>query len=463
MENQPNITYAQLITLYEVSRKINSQLHLQNVLDEIMDLAVELLKAEKGLILLKEDESQELKCRVARSMDKRSIQEVVALSRSIIKKVEREGKPVLLQNVPDTGGAPATTSLTRYKIKSVVCVPLRSRAKLMGTIYLDTTQSEHFFKPEDLVFLEGFANLAAIAIENAQSYEEIEKLNAGLEKQVAERTKELRQKHEALQKAYQELKETQLQLIRSEKMASLGQLVAGVAHEINTPLASVTSNTDTFLRNFRKMRDRLKHPDQTLEDVLNTTDVLCNLAQINQVACERMTQIVKTLRNFARLDEEDFKSVDLHEGIDNTLSLIAHLSRGRIEIIKEYGDLPRLQCYAGQLNQVFMNILVNACQAIAGKGKITIKTWYQDEEIHLRFSDTGVGIPPENIHRIFDPGFTTKGVGVGTGLGLSISYKIIEEHGGRIEVESEVGKGSTFTLHLPLQHKRHPAKHSRRS
>ncbi len=454
---QTNITFDQLITLYEVSRKINSQLNFQKLLDEIMDLAINILQAEKGLLLLKEEDSDELTVQVARLMDQRRMDEIVAVSRSIIKKVEGEMKPILLQRVPDTTGVSENTSLIRYKIKSVICVPLSSKDKLIGTIYLDTTQAEHFFKPEDLSFLEGFANLAAIAIENAKSYQEIEKLNTNLESQVEKRTEQLKDKNEELITAYDELKDAQMQLLRSEKMASLGMLVAGIAHEINTPLAAINSNTDMFIRSFEKLRIKLGSPDGDPKDALTTICVMENLANVNLTACQRLDGIVKTLKNFARLDEEDFKLVDIQEGLDSTLELTAHLSRNRIKVIKEYGDIPKIRCYANQLNQVFMNLIVNACQAIDRNGTLTIRTRASVSQVHVEISDTGSGIDPKHLSKIFDPGFTTKGVGVGTGLGLSISYKIMQEHTGSIDVESKKGKGTTFTVNIPIENPNAPS------
>lgn len=434
MNTTGHITHAQLITLFEVSRKINSELNLDKLLNEIMDRAIKLLHAEKGLILFRSEETGELDVQLARSMDQRAMNEVVELSRSIIKKVESEGKPILLQNIPDRPGGHATQSMVRYKLKSVICVPLLSKNNFTGIIYLDTTDHKHFFKKEDLDFLEAFANLAAIAIENAKSYREITHLNTNLEKIVDERTREL--------------KDTQLQLIRTEKMASLGQLVAGIAHEINTPLGSISSNTNTLLKALDKIWQQIDD-NASAPDITRPMKVLDNLSKINKTACDRITTIVKRLRNFARLDEEEFKSVDIHEGIESTLTLIEHLCKNRIEVVKEYASLPKLSCYAGQLNQVFMNILVNACQAIPGTGRITIKTSHENNNTFIEISDTGVGIPPENLEKIFDPGFTTKGVGVGTGLGLSISYRIVADHGGTIVVRSEVGKGATFLISLP--------------
>ncbi len=450
MSDHSNITHAQLITLYEVSGKINSQLNLQKLLDEIMDLAIKLLEAEKGVLLLRERGSEELTVQVARSIEKNSIPEVVALSRSIINKVKSEGKPVLLQKVPDMHGADASSSLIRHRIKSVICVPLKTREHLIGTIYLDTTDSGHFFKEEDLAFLEGFANLAGVAIENARTYKKLENLNTNLESLVEERAVEVQDKHRELQKAYDELQTTQLQLLRSEKMASLGMLVAGVAHEINTPLGSISSNTDTFLRCFRRLKEAAGKPAPDTLARQKTVDMLDKLARVNETACDRICNIVKSLRNFARLDEEDIKTVDLHEGIDSTLTLTAHLSRNRIKVNKKYGDLPKITCYANQINQVFMNLLVNACQAIRNKGEITIATSFTDGKICVAVSDTGAGIESAALEKVFDPGFTTKGVGVGTGLGLSITYKIVEEHGGEIKVESVRGQGTTFSVYLPI-------------
>jgi signal transduction histidine kinase len=453
MERLTNITFEQLQTLHEVSRKINSQLNLPKLLDEIMDLAVALLEAEKGLILFRNEETGELEVQVARAPDKSTIENLIAMSRSTIHRVVEEGNPVFLGKVPSAPEDAEPTSLHRFQIKSVLCVPLRTRESLVGAIYLDTTRPDHFFRQDDLFFLEAFANLAGIAVENARSYQEVELLNKNLEKLVDERTQELRQKHKELKTAYQELKSTQLQLIRSEKMASLGMLVAGIAHEVNNPLGSISSNTDLFLRSHQKLKDQIdsllndisgKHPSE-VSRLLNTME---DLATINKEACTRIMGIVKTMKNFARLDEMEVKSVDIHEGIDSTLEILSHLHREHIEIKKEYGDLPLLRCKASQLNQVFMNILLNAIQSIEEKGTITIRTYLEDDAIHVEIDDTGAGIPSENLEKIFDPGFTTKGVGVGTGLGLSIAYKIIEDHGGEIGVKSEPGRGSRFTIKL---------------
>jgi signal transduction histidine kinase len=439
--------------LHEVSRKVNSQLNLQKLLDEIMDLAVELLQAEKGVILFRNAVTGELEAQVARAIDKKVLSNFIAMSRSVIDKVANDGRSLFFERVPDPKPSDAGKSIHRYNIKSVLCVPLRTREQLIGVIYLDTTKPNQFFKKDDVFFLEAFANLAGIAIENAKSYQDVEKVNQNLEKLVDNRTQELNLKHTELKGAYQELQDAQLQLIRTEKMASLGMLVAGIAHEVNTPLGAIYSNNDTTLRSFEKLREGVAElpSDARPHDLMKVLDTVEKLARINREACTRLMEIVKGLKNFARLDEEEFKVVNIHDGIDSTLELITYLCDGRIKIIKEYSALPSLRCKAGQINQVFMNLIVNACQAIAGRGEIVITSYLKDDKIYVAIKDTGEGIPAGNLEKIFDPGFTTKGVGVGTGLGLSIAYKIVEDHGGSIKVESEVGIGSTFTLILPLK------------
>jgi len=259
-----------------------------------------------------------------------------------------------------------------------------------------------------------------------------------------------------LEQANRQMKEAQAQLIQSEKMASLGQLVAGIAHEINTPIGSINSNNDTLIRSASKMRDFLscaQCPPDVREnpEVVKIMGILEDINRNNRIACDRIMNIIRSLRNFARLDEAERRRVNIHEGIDSSLILVHHQIKNRIQVAKEYGDLPEIECYPNQLSQVFMNILVNAGQAIPDKGTITIKTFRLGDEIKVTISDTGVGIPKEILDRIFEPGFTTKRAGVGTGLGLSICRKIIQDHHGRIAVESEVGKGTTFTITLPVQ------------
>jgi len=263
----------------------------------------------------------------------------------------------------------------------------------------------------------------------------------GLERKVEERTLELRQK--------------QSQLVQSEKMAALGHLVAGVAHEINTPLGALKSNNDLLVRSMAKLQSLIEESD--LDDVVKEHPRLTKVLEsiegfnsVNQTAMERIVTLVKGLKKFARLDEAEQDEVDIHEGLESTLLLVHHELKTRIEVHRDYGDIPRVYCHPNQINQVFMNIIVNASQAIPDKGDLFIKTSQRGDNVVIEFRDTGKGISKENLERIFDPGFTTKGAGVGTGLGLSIVYQIIQDHHGDIEIESSVGKGTTVRIILPI-------------
>ena len=256
-----------------------------------------------------------------------------------------------------------------------------------------------------------------------------------------------------LEATNRELQETQSQLVQSEKMAALGNLVAGIAHEINTPVGAINSMHDTLVRAVDKLKGAMEsslpdtwNGDRALQSALR---VIGDANRVIATGTERVIQIVRSLRNFARLDEAEMKRVDLREGIDNTLTLIHHDLKNRIEVVKAYADVPPIVCYPSRLNQVFLNILVNASQAIEGEGRIAIRTFSDGNRVSVAIQDTGHGIPQEDLLQIFDPGFTTKGVGVGTGLGLSICYQIVQDHGGEIRVESTVGEGTTFTIVLP--------------
>ena len=259
-----------------------------------------------------------------------------------------------------------------------------------------------------------------------------------------------------LEDAMKQLRDTQQQLVMREKMASLGNLVAGVAHEINNPVGAVKSAADTSERSVEMVCKSLGNSADLNELKENkrfqtAIQILKNNTAVTVTASERIAEIVRSLRDFARLDEAEFQKADIHDGLDSTLTLLRHRLKNRIEVNKQYGDLPRIQCYPNQLNQVFMNVLSNAEQAIAGEGQITIETAREGDAVVVRIRDTGRGIAQDDVGHIFDPGFTTKGVGVGTGLGLSISYNIIQKHHGRITADSDQGRGTTITITLPIE------------
>lgn len=256
-----------------------------------------------------------------------------------------------------------------------------------------------------------------------------------------------------LETVREKLEKTEAALVQSEKMASLGNLVAGVAHEINTPVGSIHSNSDLMVRALEKLRKILEEtPElQGHEDLSRVLDTLDNIARVNRNACERIVAMVRSLKSFARVQEPECRTVNIHEEIDAALTLVHHELKNRIEVIRDYGDLPLVECFPNHLNQVFVNLLVNASQAIEGKGRIDIATRREGDRVRMTFHDSGSGISPENMDKIFEPGFTTKEAGDGTGLGLSISRKIIQAHHGSIEVESAPATGTTFTITLPIQ------------
>ncbi len=267
----------------------------------------------------------------------------------------------------------------------------------------------------------------------------------------------LKEHAEELEETNIKLRQTQAQLIQKEKMVSLGNLVAGLAHEMNTPLGAINSNADTAQRIIKILssviEDKEEGPwtEEKKEKLNRAVDALNELNQSTAMGASRIDKVVKALRGFARLDATEYQKADLHQGIEDTLTLLIVNPEWKLEIEKDFSPLPEIYCNPGQLNQVFLNILTNAIEATDRQGLIRIKTRRENENVVIQIADNGRGIPGENLDKIFDPGYTTKGRGVGTGLGLSICYRIISEHGGSIDVDSEKGKGSTFTIRIPLR------------
>lgn len=264
-------------------------------------------------------------------------------------------------------------------------------------------------------------------------------------------TRRLRQENQQLR---EQVRRQHEQMIQSEKMAALGELLAGVAHEINTPLGALKSNSNLFVRAFERIQAMLS--DESLpEEICHHPELqklLLNITQLNQVnetATARIEAIVNGLRKFARPSEEKPQAADVHECLDGSLMLVHHELKNRVEVVRQYGDIPPIKCYPNQLSQVFLNLLINACHAIGDRGQITIRTFTENDSVVIEISDTGVGISKENLERVFESGFTTKEPGKGTGLGLSIVKQIVDDHNGRIAVSSTVGKGTTFRLEFP--------------
>lgn len=296
----------------------------------------------------------------------------------------------------------------------------------------------------------------------------LEEANSTLEKKVLQRTYEL-------EKAYNDLKNKDTQLIQSEKMASLGQLAAGVAHEINNPIGFINSNLGTLERyvegfvgltkiysDVSDQVDKLRSEEvrsalDTIKKYMNDNDMefvvddAVKVIKECEEGVERVRKIVMDLKEFSHVDKAEKAYFNINKGLDSTLNIVRSEIKYKADVIKEYGDIPEVLCHPSELNQAFMNLLVNASHAIENNGKIILKTYADTENVYVDVSDNGCGIPEEIKDKIFDPFFTTKEVGKGTGLGLSISYGILKKHNGEITVRSKVGEGTTFTVRVPIK------------
>jgi two-component system NtrC family sensor kinase len=354
--------------------------------------------------------------------------------------------------MPGRNGIELLREITaRYRDTAVIMVSGVDRSQRVRDA-LRVGAYDYLIKPCDLDVLQ-------MSVERALEHRDLQrtarKYKADLEKQNAE-----------LARSKADLQRLQAQIVHSEKMAGLGQLAAGVAHELNNPAGFIYGNLDILQSYLADLKALLALYEQvtlladaaplieSLKIQINYEKLVKDLDSIISDCLDgavRIRDIVQNLRLFSRLDEAEVNKIDLHEGLDSTIRLLSrYYTSGRVTLHRDYGDLPLIGCYAGQLNRVWMNLLVNAAQAVGAEGEVSISTRLESDWVVISISDTGGGIAPDQLSRIFDPFFTTKPVGDGTGLGLSISYGIIERHGGTISVESRMGQGSTFTVKIPI-------------
>ncbi|MEB3161868.1 MAG: AAA family ATPase [Prochlorothrix sp.] len=535
--------------ILKASQVLSGEIQLDQLQMKFMQLVLEHAGAETGALLLQRGDQLCVEVQALphptrpnqvkiRPLPSPPLTQVQNLPVKLLNYVARLKKPLLMDETSgDRDPAPPESEspnlqafkpsrfqdpyLQEKKPRSVLCLPILHQGLLIGVLYLENSLTSGVFTQDRLDILYLIASQAAISLENAQLYRQLQDYSRNLEVQVEERTAQLqaevrerqesefreREKSAELQEALKTLQKTQSQLVQTEKMSSLGQLVAGVAHEINNPvnfiagnLEHVSSYADDLLRLVEAYGEYLPEvPENVLElaeeiDLEFIQEDLPKMIQSMKVGSDRIRKIVQGLRNFSRHDEAMHKAVDIHEGLESTLMILqsrlkAKPDRPEIEVVKHYGQLPRITCFASELNQVFMNLIANAIDALEGKWfdqikaqdqaisedlalstpnvvqraeevpipplVITIETsllpQHPTPEIHIRIRDTGTGIPPEIQAKLFDPFFTTKEVGKGTGLGLSISYQVVvDRHRGRLWSESELGQGTTFTIALPL-------------
>ncbi len=466
--------------IQQASQAISSEIHLDRLLEKLMNIVIANAGAQKGFLLLLDEEELYLEGEALANNKEVTVLQHIPLvkvediSQVIVNYVFRVNETVVINDAGNEKRFANDDYIIKNRPKSILCMPLIHQNKLSGIVYLENNIAIGAFTPERLEILEMLTGEIVISIENAKLYKNLEAYNQTLEEKVARRTAEISQKNEQLnvQKeelgaALENLRQSQYQLIQSEKLASLGHLVAGIAHEINNPVNFISVGVDSLSTNLDEIEQVLdiyhEISPANVEEKLKEIEVLKEKVEYREALSEiekliesikngtkRTTEIVKGLRTFSRLDEDIIKTADIHEGLDSTLILLHNKYKNRIEIKKIYGDIPQIECYPGQLNQVFMNILSNAIDAIENTGTITITTFKINGQIKISIKDTGRGIPEEFKERIFEPFFTSKEIGKGTGLGLSISHGIIEKLKGSIEVRSNVEKGSEFIIVLPI-------------
>ncbi|MEG3975010.1 ATP-binding protein, partial [Microcoleus sp. herbarium8] len=464
--------FLDVATFIKSAQAINSEIVLENLLTKLIKIILQNAAAQKVVLLLLKDDrlcieavgnSTDTQATVLQSLPFENSQDLPV---SVVNYVFRSQKPLVLQDATVAEHFNTDAYIREFQIKSILCLPIIYQSHLQGIIYLENKLAAGAFTADRVEVLKVLVSQVAIAIENARLYAREQ------------------EKSQQLEKSFSELQQAQLQLIQGEKMSSLGNLVAGVAHEINNPVGFISGNiteataaVGDLINHLKLYREEVINPSSQIEQDAEDIDLeyliedLPKMLGSMKVGCDRIRNISTSLRTFSRADTSQKVSADIHEGIDSTLMILQHRlkansDRPLIQVVKEYGNIPKVKCYLGQLNQVFMNILANAidCFEESNKGRsfaeievapniINIKTEIdaENQTVAIKIRDNGKGISQEVVSRIFDHLFTTKGVGKGTGLGLSISRQIVEEtHGGCLSCDSLVGKGTEFTIALPL-------------
>ena len=449
-----------LAALMKACRTLSQEIDSDRAINNLMQVILENAGAETVALMLFNDEKLTLEAQIINGeiQQKESIlvKKKHQVPQEIINIVKRTQMPLILDDARQETRYQGDSYIQKYQPRSLLCFPLQDRGKFIGILYLENNQSRGAFTEERVEFLSVLCAQAAITLENARLYQQA-------------------QQALKLERELHEMQQTQIQLIQSEKMFSLGKTVAGIAHEINNPVTFIHSNIhhaknymEEVLELLALYQSHYPQPHQDIEIAIEDMDLEFVQADFEHLlksmknGSDRIKNIVTSLRTFARLDESEFKQVDLHEGIESTLSILQSRlqkqeKRAEIKVVKEYGNLPLVECYAGQLNQVFLNLFNNAIDALEVCEHqdfliLRIGTETDGKQVTISISDNGVGMDEATQKHVFDPFFTTKKVGQGTGLGLAIAYQIItEKHGGEILCESELGQGTQLIISLPLR------------
>lgn len=427
---------------------------------QILEHTVRGFSATSGTLALSNNDRTSLTIVASVHLPLNVLGQIVPYGKGIMGLVAERGEALLLSGdiTKDLRYEGLVAPRENKRPSSAICWPLIFNAQVIGVMSLNRGVEEQPFSDKDIEEGLPIINLMALVIENAR-------LNAHRHQYILE----LRRLNDDLKSVNGRLEDAHNQLLQSEKMASMGQLAAGVAHEINNPVGYINSNLTAlqkYILDLMRLVDcyvEAEHllPAESAESasirrIKSEVELdflrqdLNDLMRESQEGVERVRKIVQDLKEFSHVDSSEWQVADLHRGLESTLNIVHNEIKYKAEIVKEYGDMPEVECIPSQINQVFLNLLVNAAQAIEKRGVITLRTGTTGGEIWIEVKDTGKGISPHHLNRIFEPFFTTKEVGKGTGLGLSLSWNIVQRHGGRLEVQSTAGEGSTFRLTLPI-------------
>ena len=466
-----------LTAILRASQSLSSEIDLDRLLATVLYTALEMSGADRGVLVMPQDSQWYVEAVAtidsAPRVNRVALSDYTEISQGALRTVQRSLKPIVVDRAMTHSALANDLYVSQRAVKSLLCAPILRGGQLVGLLYLENRVTVGAFTCDRVETLQMLAAQAAISISNARLYRQIEQHSQTLEAEVERQTQALRQKAVDLEQTLTDLRKTQAKLIQSEKMSALGQLVGGVAHEINNPVNFIHGN--------------LKHASNYVSDLLNLISVyqheypqdnsaireamedinLDFLAQDSlrlfesmRTGTRRISQIVLDLRNFSRLDEAELKPVDLHDGLENALRLLKHRLHKAcpsVRIKRDYDDLPLVTCYASQLNQVFYGLLSNALDAVQDEQVemlpvVSISTQrLENGAVGVCVGDNGRGVAADIRKRMFEPFFTTKSVGDGTGLGLAVSYAIVKQHGGTIRCESQENEGTQMIIELPIE------------